>query len=130
MARWRFKVLIDGMCPVCRREGDLLRWLDRGHGRLAIEDISAPGFDPAGYGTSMEKLMGQIHGVTPGGTLVTGMAVFRRAYDAVGLGWLLAPTNWPILRPIADAGYAWFARHRHWLTGRSETCDSEHCRIG
>ena len=29
-----------------------------------------------------------------------GMAVFRLAYRAVGLGWLVAPTGWPLLRPL------------------------------
>jgi predicted DCC family thiol-disulfide oxidoreductase YuxK len=65
----------------------------------------------------------------PDGSLVRGMEVFRRAYDAVGLGWLLAPTRWPILRSIFDAGYSWFARNRLRLTGRTGTCDSGRCRI-
>ena len=71
--------------------------------------------------------MGQIHGVLPSGTVIKGMAVFRRAYDAVGLGWLLAPTNWPILRRLSDACYAWFARNRRWLTRRAQGCDSSLC---
>lgn len=51
-----------------------------------------------------------------GGTVLRGMAVFRRAYDAVGLGWLLSPKNWPILKRVSDVCYAWFARNRRWLT--------------
>lgn len=127
MTNWQFKILIDGECPICRREASFLRWLDDGRGRLAIEDITAPEFDPAGYGTTMEALMGQIHGVTPRGTLVKGMTVFRRAYDAVGLGWLLAPTNWPIVKPIADRCYAIFARNRYRLTRRTGACTSDRC---
>jgi len=64
----------------------------------------------------------RISQVLPDGSLVKGMEVFRRAYDAVGLGWLLAPTNWPVLRSISDAGYAWFARIRLHLTGRTSAC--------
>jgi len=129
MSSWPFKILIDGECPLCKREGRILAWLDRGRNRLVIEDITAADFDPKGYGVSMQELMGQIHGVLPDGTLLKGMEVFRRAYDAVGLGWLLAPTRWPILRSISDAGYAWFVRNRLRLTGRSGACDSGRCRV-
>ena len=91
-----------------------------GRNRLVTEDITAAGFDPNQYGVTMQELMGQIHGVLPDGSLVKGMEVIRRAYDAVGLGWLLAPTNWPVLKSISDAAYAWFARNRLRLTGRTE----------
>ena len=127
MTNRQFRILIDGECPVCRREGEFLRWLDGGRGRLVIEDITAEGFDPARYGTTMDALMGQIHGVTPAGTVLTGMAVFRYAYDALGLGWILAPTAWPIIKPIADAGYRWFARNRWRLTGRRDRCPGDRC---
>ena len=106
-----------------------LRRLDRDRGRLVTEDITADGFDPDQFGVTMEELMGQIHGVQPDGSLVKGMEVIRRAYDAVGLGWLLAPTKWPVLRFISDACYAWFARNRLRLTGRADACDPGHCRI-
>ena len=129
MQEWPFKVLIDGECPLCRREGRILAWLDRGRNRLVIEDITVAGFEPTGIGVSMQELMGQIHGILPDGTLVKGMEVFRRAYDAVGLGCLLAPTRWPILRSVSDAGYAWFARNRLRLTGRSGACDSGRCQV-
>lgn len=129
IGKWPFTVLIDGECPLCRREERILHWLDRGRNRLLIEDITGDDFDPKKYGLSMPALMGQIHGVLPDGSLVRGMEVFRRAYDAVGLGWLLAPTRWPILRSIFDAGYSWFARNRLRLTGRTGTCDSGRCRI-
>ena len=122
-----FRVLFDGGCPLCRREAALLRWLDGDRGRLVLEDITAPGFNPARYGASMDQVMGEIYGVLPDGRLVTGMEVFRRAYAAVGLPWLLAPTRWPGVKGIADAAYAWFARNRLRLTGRGD-CEDGTCR--
>ena len=78
---------------------------------------------------TMDELMGAIHGVMPDGTNVTGMEVFRRAYAAVGLGWLLAPTGWPGLRPLFDRFYRWFARNRLRLPGRrAGACDGDRCR--
>ena len=124
----RFTILIDGACPLCRHEAGLMRRLDRGRGRLAIVDIAAPGFDAARFGTTFEALMGEIHGVLPDGSLVTGVEVFRRAYGAVGWGWLLAPTGWPGLRWAFDRAYVWFARNRLRLTGRP-ACDGDRCKV-
>jgi predicted DCC family thiol-disulfide oxidoreductase YuxK len=122
MSTWRIKVLIDGACPLCRREADFWRRLDRGRGRIALEDITSPGFDPAENSLTRAQAMEQIHGVLPSGTVVRGMEVFRRAYEAVGRGWLVAPTAWPILRPLFDRGYKWFARNRLKITGRFLRC--------
>src|SRR5689334_5948774 len=111
MDDWRFKVLYDGQCPMCRLEA---RWLSRLNrsGRLALEDIAAPGFDPSLYGVTMDDLMGHLHGVFPDGRKTLGVATFREAYRAVGLGWLLAPTGWPGLRWLFDFAYLLFARYR------------------
>lgn len=129
MVRWDFRVLYDGQCPVCRKEADLLRWLDGGRGKLLLEDITNAQFDPGMYGLTMDQVMGQIHGILRSGRIVRGMEVFRHAYDAVGLGWMLAPTNWPLLRGVCDKAYAWFARNRLWLTGRSAACHTGRCGV-
>jgi predicted DCC family thiol-disulfide oxidoreductase YuxK len=108
---WEFKLLYDGQCPMCRREVDWLRQRNRA-GRLAFEDISQPGFEPGRYGLTQEEVLQVMHGVFPDGRIIMRVAAFREAYRCVGLGWLLAPTNWPGLRSLADWGYARFARHR------------------
>jgi hypothetical protein len=81
----------------------MLRRRDRGRGALALIDIAAPGFDAARYGRDHEMLLARIHGVLPDGTVIEGMEVFRRAYAAVGLGWVLAPSRWPLLGRGFDA---------------------------
>ena len=111
MNLWHFKLLYDGECPFCVRE---VRWLRRWNrlGHLAVEDVSSPNFDPAQYRTSRKELLGVIHGVFPNGRVVSKVEVFRQAYRAVGLGWLLAPTGWPVLRWVFDGLYVVFARYR------------------
>ncbi|MFZ0828309.1 MAG: DUF393 domain-containing protein [Verrucomicrobiia bacterium] len=130
MSEWRFKLLYDGQCPMCRREAQWLRRRNR-DGHLAFEDISAPGFDPSRYGITQAEVMGVMHGVFPDGRIVRKVEVFREAYRAIGLGWLLAPTGWPGLRWIADWGYRWFARNRisigRFLGGGS--CETGTCDI-
>jgi predicted DCC family thiol-disulfide oxidoreductase YuxK len=120
-------VLFDGDCPLCVREIDMLRRLDRSRGRLGLRDIATPEFRAAEHGVSHATLMARIHGVLPDGRLIEGVEVFRRAYAAVGLGWLVAPTRWPLLRPLFDAGYRWFARNRLRLTGREDVCAQDRC---
>ena len=122
MDQRRIRVLIDGACPLCCREANIWRRLDRGRGRIVLEDISASDFDPARYGLTSEQAMGQIHGVLPSGVVIRGMDVFRQAYGAVGWGWLVRPTAWPVLRPLFDRAYRWFARNRLRLTGRGAVC--------
>jgi len=126
---WRFKLLYDGECPFCRREVQWLQRRDR-HGRLAFEDVTSPEFDPARYGTTRRELLGVIHGVFPDGRMVCRVEVFRQAYRAIGLGWLLAPTGWPVLRRVCDALYSVFARHRVPL-GRifGRSCTPDHCQV-
>lgn len=125
-----FTLYFDGACPFCVRE---VRWLARRDRRdaLRLVDISAADFDPAAHGGTAESFMAQIHGRRGDGTLLTGMAVFREAYAAVGLGWLTAPTGWPLLRPIFDFAYRLFARNRvrlGSLFGRH--CETGRCAVG
>jgi len=109
-------LLYDGACPVCRLEMDRLAQRDTLK-RLVFVDIAAPDFELARYagdsGVTLEDLNLLIHAVLPGGRLVAGVEVFRRAYGALGLGLLFAPTALPVLKPLFDRGYAAFARNRY-----------------
>ena len=104
-------LLYDAACPVCSLEMDHLRERDT-QSRLAFIDIAAPGFDAGHYGTTLAALDAQIHALRPDGTRLIGLPALREAYEAVGLGWVLRPTAWGLLAPLADAGYRLFARHR------------------
>ena len=108
-------LLYDAQCPVCSLEMDHLRERCT-DGRLRFVDISQPGFDAAPYGASLAAMDAEIHGVRPDGSIVRGVEVLRLAYAAVGLGWVLRPTGWAPLRPLFDAGYRVFARHRRRLS--------------
>jgi predicted DCC family thiol-disulfide oxidoreductase YuxK len=124
---WQIRVLFDGDCPLCAREIRFLKRLDRGRGRIDFEDIADPGFDPSAYGLEARDVIARIHAVLPDGSVVRSMEVFRRAYAAVGLGWVMAPTAWPGVRRLADLAYRVFARNRLRWTGRSYTCERGSC---
>jgi predicted DCC family thiol-disulfide oxidoreductase YuxK len=102
----------------------MLRFLDRGRGRIRFTDIAADGFDAAETGLSMKALMDHIHGRMPDGSLIRGVEVFRQLYAAVGLGPVVALTRLPGLSHVLDWGYEAFAKNRLRLTGR---CTPESC---
>jgi predicted DCC family thiol-disulfide oxidoreductase YuxK len=123
----RFTMFYDGLCPLCSREVNFLRKRN-GENLLTLIDTAAVDFKAEQWGLP-EVPDRIIHGALPDGRLVSGVEVFRRAYAAVGLGWMLAPTGWPGLRWIADRAYVIFARYRKSL-GRlmnRKSCNTERC---
>lgn len=105
------RILYDGDCPICRRKAHFLQKRDR-KGALRFSNIREPGFQPLETGVSMAELEKQIHAVLPDGRVISRMEVIRAAYREIGLGWLAAPTGWPVLRPLFDALYGFVAKHR------------------
>lgn len=93
--------------------------LDRGRGQIELEDISSPDFDPAIYGLTDAECEAKLHAALPDGRIVVGVEVLTRAYAAVGLGWMVAPADWPGIRWVLDRAYLWFAKNRLRLTGRT-----------
>ena len=122
-------LLFDGGCPLCTREAAYLDRLDNGRGRLALVDIAHPDFDATRYGLTQDEVMGAMHGITADGRVFVGMGVFRKAYKAVGRGWMLAPTGWPVLRPLFDAFYRWFAKRRMKISKAVGGCVGGVCRV-
>lgn len=128
-------LLFDGGCPLCVREVNALRRRDQrlhpGAHRLAFVDIDAPDYDASQYaGISYSQAMGRIHAIEADGTVLRDVAVFRAAYRQVELGWLYAPTNWPLLATISDGLYGLWARWRLRLTGRPDLETLCRCRQG
>ncbi|MFN6133120.1 MAG: thiol-disulfide oxidoreductase DCC family protein [Synechococcaceae cyanobacterium] len=120
-SRPQLTVLYDGGCPLCLREVRLLQRRDGQRGRLAFVDIDAADYDPSRWcGIGYRQAMGRIHAIAADGTVLCDLEVFRRAYQLVDLGWLYAPTCWPLLRPLADAVYGFWARQRLRWTGRPD----------
>lgn len=125
-------LLYDGGCPLCLREVRFLEARDRrlhpGAPRLAFVDIDAPDYAPAAHGgIDYRQAMGRIHALLADGTVLRDVAVFRHAYSLIGLGWLYAPTGWPLLAPLVNGLYTLWAALRLRLTGRPNL--DELCRL-
>ncbi len=118
-------ILYDGGCPLCVREVNFLKRRDhRRHPdrpRLAFIDIDAAGYEPSSSGgISYREAMGRIHAIAADGTVLRDVTVFRHAYELIGLGWLYAPTRWPLFGPLAEALYRLWAGVRLRVTGRPD----------
>lgn len=140
---WKIKLLYDGDCPLCLREVRFLQKKDAGRGLVAFVDIADDHYDPANHGgVDFATAMGRIHAVLPDGTLVKNVEVFRQVYRTLGIGWMYAPTGWPLLGAIVDKLYEIWAGLRLKVTGRPDletliaqrqqrlTCGTEgRCRV-
>lgn len=105
-------LFVDGACPLCTAQAARLRSWDRA-GRLAFTDISLPGFDPAPYGTTLDAMRTELHGVAESGRLLAGMDCIAEACRLTGRGWLAWPLRVRALRPLLAASYRLLARHRY-----------------
>ena len=118
---WQIKLLYDGDCPLCLREVNFLRKKDAGRGRVQFVDIADDGYDPAEHGgVDFATAMGRIHAVLADGTVIKNVEVFRQIYSILGIGWLYAPTRWPLIGPMVDALYDLWADWRLKMTGRPD----------
>ncbi|NEQ99031.1 MAG: DUF393 domain-containing protein [Cyanothece sp. SIO2G6] len=116
---WKIKLLYDGECPLCLREVNFLQRKDAGRDLVAFVDIADPGYRAEGNGgVSFEAAMGRIHAVLPDDTVIKNVEVFRQVYTVLGIGWLYAPTKWPVLGWLIDNVYDFWADRRLAWTGR------------
>jgi len=114
-------LLYDGACPLCLREVRALRAMDGDRCGITFVDIDSPDYDPAAHeGISYREAMGRMHAITGDGRVIKDVAAFREAYRLVGMGWLYAPTTWPIVAPLVDSIYRLWAHWRLRLTGRKD----------
>lgn len=112
-------LLYDGGCPLCLREVAFLRQRDV-RGQIQFVDVDATDYEPEAWaGITYRQAMARIHAITAEGTVLTDVAVFRAAYRLIGLGWVYAPTTWPLVGTVVDRLYALWANQRLRLTGRA-----------
>jgi predicted DCC family thiol-disulfide oxidoreductase YuxK len=131
-------IIYDSKCNVCQLEIEFLRKRDlrlrqKGQARLKFTDLEGRStgggggddsddsgdYDPdlpANAGIDYATGMTSMHGVTADGKVLKGVPVFRKAYEAVDLGWLFAITTWPGVSWVAGRLYDVFAKYRTRLT--------------
>ena len=124
------RVFYDGACSLCNAEMKVLRRWDHAQ-RLLLIDIAAPDFDARAWPVSVAQMNDVLHVRLSDGTWLTAMAATREIYRAVGRGWMLTFTGWPVFEGLFDRAYAWFARHRMPISAHfgKPRCTDATCRI-
>ena len=118
---WKIKLLYDGECPLCVREVNFLTKKDRGRGIVKFVDIADDTYDPKNNADiDFATAMGRIHAILPDGSVIKNVEVFRKVYEALGMGWVYAITKLPVIGEIADWIYGIWADWRLKLTGRPD----------
>lgn len=118
-SEWQIKLLYDGDCPLCLHEVNFLQKKDAGRGLVNFVDIADDNYiAEENGGVDFATAMGRIHAVLPDGTVIKNVEVFRRIYAILGIGWIYAPTRWPIVGPVVDKLYDIWAALRLKVTGR------------
>ncbi|KAJ1394362.1 hypothetical protein B484DRAFT_459181 [Ochromonadaceae sp. CCMP2298] len=119
----KIDLLYDSHCPLCTIQVEFLRKRDI-NGRVKFTDLQAHDYNPADHGhVEFERGMRKIRAVMPDQSVVSGVEVFRQTYDAIGLGWMFAMTNLPVIGFAADMVYDIWAENRLRITGRGELAD-------
>jgi predicted DCC family thiol-disulfide oxidoreductase YuxK len=123
------RIYYDGLCPLCLREMQHLQRLDREQ-RLDLQDINAADF--VERFPHIDRLQADriLHGELADGRLLYGLDVTVMAWRLVGRGRWVSFLRWPLVRPVADRVYLFFARHRHRISGwfgRPSTCIDDRC---
>ena len=119
-------IFYDGGCPLCMKEMRHLHQADSKN-KILFVDINANDFQ-SNYPTIKKDEANRIlHGWVADGSLILGLDVTCKAWSLVGKGRWLAVLRWPLIKPVADLFYLFFAKYRNsiswWLTGQRR-CNS------
>lgn len=102
----------DGGCPLCRREVDHYRRLDR-TGRVRWLDISRDASELDSLGVPLGEAMARLHVRDRSGRLVSGAWAFAAVWDELPYyRWLARVVRGLQLLPLMDFAYRHFADWR------------------
>ncbi len=105
----------DGSCPLCAKEILLLKKYDT-RNEIQFEDITLDNFSDRFNHIDLAKADAIIHGQLPDGEVITGMDVTFLAWEIVNHNKWLRLFKLPLLRPITDWCYLFFAKYRRRIT--------------
>lgn len=118
-----YTVVYDGTCVVCQRIVSVLRRWDRG--MLEIVPYQAPAVQARFPWIPAHAYEESLQLVGPGGETWQGAAAIEEVLKVLPRGRLIA---WifrlPLVRPIAERLYRWFARNRYRL-GCADHCSAK-----
>jgi len=103
-------IFFDGQCPLCTLEMQRLKEQDKNN-QILLVDLHQADFATLYPEINVDKGLAILHGKYKGKILL-GLDVTHRAWTLVGRGWLVAPLQWPIIKPISHQVYLLVAKYR------------------
>lgn len=104
-------IFYDGKCPLCSLEMQKLKRHDS-HNKINLIDLHQADFKTNFPDINVDKALAILHGTFQGKRLL-GLDVTHRAWTLVGKGWLVAPLQWPVIKPLSHLCYLVLAKYRY-----------------
>ncbi|MFN2168566.1 MAG: thiol-disulfide oxidoreductase DCC family protein [Anaerolineae bacterium] len=112
-AEERDTLFYDGQCPLCNREIAQLRAV-RGDALALVDIHSLAAAAPAGdAGPDREALLRTLHLRRGDGRWLNGADANVAAWEGTAQGRFMRILRWPLLRPLVDRVYAYWAGWRY-----------------
>lgn len=111
MTHEQLTLFYDGHCPMCSLEMQRLKEHDK-HNNIYLVDLHDDAFSERYPEINIDKALAILHGEYQGKILL-GLDVTHRAWTLVGKGFLVAPLQWPIIKPISHQVYLILAKYRY-----------------
>ena len=122
-------MLFDGHCRFCTQSANKLA---RAVGPERVKTVSfqedgvLASFPGIAYADCMKKL----YVVSPEGYVYSGAGAIARLLRTLRfVGWLTYIYYVPVLRQLADLAYAFVAKYRYKLFGKTQQCDGGTCHL-
>jgi predicted DCC family thiol-disulfide oxidoreductase YuxK len=124
-------LLYNGSCPVCRKEIEHYRRLDRGgDGALCFQDITSRGFEVARGEIDLETTRKRLHVVDGDGRVIAGVPAFARIWEELPrYRWLGTLVRLLIIRTLAASLYAPVAQLLYAMDRRRRRRSCERARV-
>ncbi|ATC97018.1 thiol-disulfide oxidoreductase DCC family protein [Pseudoalteromonas tunicata] len=124
-------VFYDGTCPLCVAEMDRLRELN-GQNKLHFADIYMPDFEKQYPSIDVVAANLILHAQWQDGSMIYGLDVTVAAWQQVNKHKWLKILRFPVIKPLADWVYLFFAKNRYSISklilGQSR-CTSNSCEL-
>lgn len=125
----RAVLLYDGHCRLCVGGARRVQALARS-GAVELRDFQQPGVLDSYPGLTRDECMRAMVMITPRGHRFHGAQAVAEALRTRRVVGLLARLYYvPGVRACADAAYAWVARNRYRLFGRTPSCADDACAV-
>ncbi|MEZ9594413.1 thiol-disulfide oxidoreductase DCC family protein [Shewanella sp. 10N.261.52.F9] len=125
----KLRIFYDSLCPLCDAEMQQIKALDH-NDDIELQDLNQDDFSEKYPYIDFILANRILHGELADGTLIKGLDVTYEAWAAVGKERYVKLLRCPLLKPAADLGYRFFAKHRYrisyLLTGK-QRCEGGTC---